>query len=74
MRRTSDLSAKQSTTRPTVDAAQLEAELGCVRRQLDIALKTFACLELDIANGTVRDSLLRYIRDQRVLIDRAGGP
>ncbi len=74
MRGTSDLSKEHSATDPTPDPAQLEVELGCVRRQLEIAVKTFACLELDIANGTVRDTLLRYIRDQRALIDRAGEP
>ncbi|MBT3271027.1 hypothetical protein HN371_28050 [Candidatus Poribacteria bacterium] len=68
------MSNEQSTTDATLDAAQLEVELGCARRQLEIALKTFACLELDIANGTVRDVLLRYIRDQLILIGDAGTP
>jgi hypothetical protein len=68
------LSNEQSTTGPTLDAAQLEVELACVRRQLEIAQRTFDCLELDIANGTVRDTLLRYIRDQRTLIAQAGKP
>ena len=72
MRRTSDLSNEQRTTDSTSDTAQLEADLGCVRRQLEIALKTFACLRLDIANGTVRDTLIRYLDEQRELISRAG--
>jgi hypothetical protein len=70
----SDLSNEQSTTGTTGDTAQLEVEFGCVKRQLEVAMKTFACLELDIANGTVRDTLLRYIRDQRVVISQAGTP
>ncbi len=66
------MSHELSTTDPVPDAAALEVELDRVRRQLAIALRTFTCLELDIANGTVRDNLLRYIRDQRALISRVG--
>ncbi|MEO2006225.1 MAG: hypothetical protein ABGY41_19250 [Candidatus Poribacteria bacterium] len=66
------MSNEQSTTDPTSDTAQLEDELGCVTRQLEIALKTFTCLRLDIANGTVRDTLIRYLDEQRTLIDRVG--
>ncbi|MAF12305.1 hypothetical protein CMK11_17805 [Candidatus Poribacteria bacterium] len=68
------MSNEQSTTDPTLDAAQLEVELGRVRQQLQLALKTIAEIELDIATMTPRDTLLRWLAERRALITQAGKP
>jgi hypothetical protein len=68
------LSNEQSTTDPTLDATQLEVEFGRVRQQLQLALKTIAEIELDIATMTPRDTLLRWLAERRALINQAGKP
>ncbi len=68
------MSNEQSTTDPTLDATQLEVEFGRVRQQLQLALKTIAEIELDIATMTPRDTLLRWLAERRALINQAGKP